>query len=92
MLFRQMRVKENGKSITRIWPEEDWIIVKCPSIVTKGELEAVQSKIAQNKKFSPRNTKNTYLLQNIVKCGICGKSMYVAVHGQSKLYYVKLQI
>lgn len=86
--FRQIREKENGKYITRIRPEEDWLVVQCPAIVSKEEFEEAQLKIAQNKRFSPRNTKNTYLLQNIVKCGICGKPMYVALHGHSKYYYV----
>ncbi len=86
--FRQIREKENGKYTTRIRPEEEWLLVPCPSIVSKEEFESAQSKIAQNKQFSPRNTKNTYLLQNIVKCGICGKAMYVVLHGHSKYYYV----
>lgn len=86
--FRQIREKDNGKYVTRIRPEADWLVVQCPSIVSKEEFEGAQRKIAENKRFSPRNTKNTYLLQNIVKCGICGKAMYVALHGHSKYYYV----
>lgn len=86
--FRQIREKDNGKYITRIRPEEEWLVVQCPAIVSKEEFEEAKLKIAQNKRFSPRNTKNTYLLQNIVKCGVCGKPMYVALHGHTKYYYV----
>lgn len=86
--FRQIRQKENGKYVTRIRPEEDWLVVQCPAIISREEFQEAQMKIAQNKRFSPRNTKGTYLLQNIVKCGICGKPMYVTFHGTSKYYYV----
>lgn len=86
--FRHIKEKENGKYITRIRPKGDWLVVQCPAIVSKEEFDEAQLKIAQNKRFSPRNTKNTYLLQNIVRCGICGKPMYVALHGRSKYYYV----
>ncbi len=86
--FRQMREKQDGKYITRIRPAEEWLIVHCPPIVERKDFDNVQAKIAQNKQFSLRNTKHTYLLQNIVKCGICGKAMYVALHGHRKYYYV----
>jgi len=63
-------------------------IVQCPAIVSREEFDKVQDLVAEQKRFSPRNTQRTYLLQHLAKCGVCGKPMYIALHGQRKYYYV----
>ncbi len=86
--FRQRREKENDKHVTHIRDKGEWTIVQCPPIVSREDFIKVQAKAVQNKRFSPRNTRHAYLLQNIIKCGVCGQPMYVAMHGHSKHYYV----
>jgi site-specific DNA recombinase len=43
-----------------------------PPIVTEATWNAAQTWLTANKKFSPRNPKNAYLLKGLVRCARCG--------------------
>jgi site-specific DNA recombinase len=53
-------------------PEEEWIAISVPAIVTQEVFDRVQDKLAHNQQASPRNNKtNNYLLRGRVSCGQC---------------------
>ncbi len=58
----------------RARPEEEWITVPVPSIVSVHLWETANRVLDMNKKTSPRNGKNQYLLGGLVKCATCGSS------------------
>ncbi|MDF2634974.1 MAG: Resolvase protein [Pelosinus sp.] len=58
------------QKITR--PQEDWIPIPIPPIVTIDQFQAVRQILTENKRKSPRNTKHQYLLRNFLKCAVCG--------------------
>ena len=86
--FREIRKKVDGKWITEIRDEVDWITVPCPPLVSQELFDRAQSSVAENKRFSPRNTQRTYLLQHIARCGICGRSMTISQRGKQIDYYL----
>jgi site-specific DNA recombinase len=53
-------------------PEEEWIGISVPAIVTQEVFERVQDKLAHNQQASTRNNKTyNYLLRGLVSCGQC---------------------
>ena len=58
-------------------PEEDWIRVPVPAIITEETFEATQRVKRDNSMFSPRRTTpGTWLLRGLVVCGKCGVKSY----------------
>ena len=55
------------------WPLDDGskFILEIPQIITPEQFERVQKKLDAGNSFSPRNTKDVYLLQGIAYCGEC---------------------
>lgn len=88
MQFREKREKVDDKWVTTERDPAEWIAVPCPALVSREEFDAVQKMVAVNKRFSPRNTRHTYLLQYIARCGICGRPMTIAMRGKNTFYYV----
>jgi len=74
-------------------PQELWIPIQIPAIVTLEMWEASQTQIQRNKRLSTRNSKRNYLLRGILYCTLCGRSMIAyARHnkrqtGIDKVYY-----
>jgi site-specific DNA recombinase len=52
-------------------PEEDWIEVPVPPIVSQETFAQVQAKLAANQQTAARNTRHEYLLRALVNCGAC---------------------
>lgn len=73
------------KIITR--PEEEWIPIEVPAIVTKGIWDAAKQVLANNKLIAERNTKHEYLLRGIIKCGCCNRSMTGVCRVQKGIEY-----
>jgi site-specific DNA recombinase len=73
------------KIITR--PEEEWIPIEVPAIVTKKIWETTKQVLANNKFTSKRNTKREYLLRGIIKCGHCNRSMTGVCRVQKDIEY-----
>ncbi len=63
------RPHDTGMAVAR----EEWIAVApIPAIVTAGQYEVAQMKLARNQSFAKRNNKtNDYLLRALVSCGRC---------------------
>jgi site-specific DNA recombinase len=71
---RQSALHPVGKGQSqRLRPQEEWIPLRVPAIVTQEVFDRVQEKIAQNPRLAARhNTRHTYLLRSLVSCGHCG--------------------
>jgi site-specific DNA recombinase len=52
-------------------PEEEWIEVPVPPIVTEEAFAQVQAKLGANQQSAARNTRHEYLLRALVSCGAC---------------------
>ncbi len=55
-------------------PEEAWIAVPVPPIITRQVWEAAQERIANNREKLRRRSKYPYLLSGILRCGSCGRA------------------
>ncbi len=52
-------------------PEEDWITVPVPAIVSEEAFAQVQAKLDANQQGAARNTRHEYLLRALISCGAC---------------------
>src|SRR2546430_456569 len=52
-------------------PEEDWIAVPVPAIVSEEVFAQVQAKLDANQQTAARNTRHEYLLRALVSCRAC---------------------
>ncbi|GAB2771418.1 recombinase family protein [Streptomyces chlorus] len=55
-------------------PRQEWIEIPVPALVSEEVFALVERRLAENAKFSPRNTKEPALLQGLLVCDICGYS------------------
>ena len=52
-------------------PEEDWIAVPVPPIISEQAFAQVQAKLDTNQQGAARNTRHEYLLRALISCGAC---------------------
>ncbi len=52
-------------------PEQDWIAVPVPAIVSEETFAQVQAKLDANQRTASRNTRHQYLLRALTSCGAC---------------------
>ena len=52
-------------------PEEDWIAVPVPPVVSEEAFAQVQAKLDANQQGAARNTRHEYLLRTLISCGAC---------------------
>ena len=52
-------------------PEQDWITVPVPPVVSEETFAHVQAKLDANQQGAARNTHHEYLLRALVSCGAC---------------------
>src|SRR5271165_4330506 len=52
-------------------PEEDWIAVPVPPVVSEQAFAQVQAKLDANQQGAARNTRHEYLLRALISCGAC---------------------
>src|SRR5215472_2887694 len=72
-------------------PREEWIDVPVPPIVSEEVHALAARRLAQNKRFAARNTKEPSLLQGLLVCEHCGYAYYRTSTRTSarKLYYYR---
>ena len=68
--------KAQIKHARRKRPEEEWIAINVPQIISESDLEQAQERLKKNKELSPRNTREPSLLQGLVVCGLCGQPFH----------------
>lgn len=75
-LFRQSVTKtgQNTREIKNL-PREDWIPVPVPPIIDYKTFLKAQEQRQKNKRYTKRNTVHEYLLQGILYCSLCQRSM-----------------
>src|SRR5215470_11724458 len=52
-------------------PEQDWIAVPVPPVVSEQTFAQVQAKLDANQQGAARNTRHQYLLRALISCGAC---------------------
>jgi site-specific DNA recombinase len=66
-----------AKSTCRDKPQDEWITVDVPAIVSSDLFQAAQQQLARNKQLSQRNGRGErYLLQGLTVCARCGYAFY----------------
>jgi hypothetical protein len=55
---------------------EEWIGIKVPAIISRELFERVQARLKKNK-AAYRNPRHPALLSNLVRCGACGRNVFV---------------
>jgi site-specific DNA recombinase len=76
-----------GKSYV-LKPEEEWIAISVPPIISQEEFARVQEKLAHNQQTARRNTQHRYLLRGHVSCGQCHLTAAARTTPQGYQYYV----
>src|SRR6266496_1349988 len=69
-------------------PEEDWITVPVPPIVSEETFAQVQAKLDANQQGAARNTRHEYLLRALVSCGACRLSCTGRQAAKGYRYYL----
>jgi site-specific DNA recombinase len=68
---------KHARSSNEARPRSEWISIPVPAIVDQGSFDAVQARMEENMRFSPRNNqKYEYLVSGLVRCKGCGYAMY----------------
>lgn len=68
--------KQSGnKSIQKIKPEEEWVYMKIPSIISEEQFNYAQDLLGQGRRRSTNYGKHDYLLSGLVRCGVCNGTM-----------------
>jgi site-specific DNA recombinase len=72
-------------------PTEDWIDIAVPAIIDEDTFAAAGRRLAENRRFSARNTKEPSLLMGLVSCQSCGYAYYrTSTRTKTrKLYYYR---
>lgn len=68
--FNKTKRTSNNTRVSR--PEDEWIAVQVPAIISHELWEAAQRTAQENKILSPHNTRRIYLVQSRLKCANCG--------------------
>jgi site-specific DNA recombinase len=69
-------------------PQEDWIAVPVPAIVSDETFAQVQAKLDTNQQSAARNTRHQHLLRALVSCGLCRLSCTVRRTQAGYRYYL----
>ena len=69
-------------------PEQDWIEVPVPQIVSEEIFAQVQAKLDVNQQGAARNTRHEYLLRALVSCGACRLACTGRQPGAGYRYYL----
>ena len=91
---RQARLQ--GRSISRHHakydrPREDWITIAVPAIIDEETFEAAARRLADNRRFAARNSKEPSLLMGLAACSYCGYAYYRTSTrtAKRKIYYYR---
>jgi len=76
---RQARLQ--GRTVSRHQahyerPQEEWITIAVPAIIDEDTFEIVARRLADNRRFAARNSKEPSLLMGIAACSACGYAYY----------------
>jgi site-specific DNA recombinase len=67
----------SDKTCRRLKPQEEWVAIAVPPIISKELFDLAQAQLARNRVLSFRNNrKYNYLLRCLLRCGTCGLAMF----------------
>jgi site-specific DNA recombinase len=73
----RQRGERHGRRLTRTdQPAEKWTLIPVPPLITEQTFALAQARLADNARFSKRNTKDLTLLQGVLVCRECGYACY----------------
>ena len=85
-----------GRGISRHYakrdrPKEEWITIEVPAIVSEDTFELAARRLAENRRFSARNSKEPSLLMGLAACQSCGYAYYRTSTrtAKRKIYYYR---
>ena len=91
---RQARLQ--GRSVSRHHakydrPKDEWITIAVPAIVDEGTFELAERRLADNRRFAARNSKEPSLLMGLAACQSCGYAYYRTSTrtAKRKIYYYR---
>jgi site-specific DNA recombinase len=68
-------------------PQEEWIPIRVPEIISADTWQRAQERLAMRKKFAQRNNaKNFYLLRSLLVCQVCGHTLVGNASQGRKIY------
>ncbi len=72
-------------------PRQEWIEIPVPAIISEETFALSNERLEQNKRLSPRSTKEPTLLQGLLVCQQCGYAFYrcSARTSKRKIYYYR---
>jgi site-specific DNA recombinase len=75
------RARLQGRAVSRHHanydrPKEEWVTIAVPAIVDEATFELAERRLADNRRFSSRNSKEPSLLMGLVACQSCGYAYY----------------
>ncbi len=81
-ILNRTRTTERGKELR---PEDEWITVAVPAIISRELFLESQRRHEENKQFSPRRLKDEerWLLRGLLRCALCGHAI-ICVRTSSK--------
>jgi site-specific DNA recombinase len=81
--------KGAGGESCRLRPQDEWIGVRVPAIVSADLFAHARERLAQNQQWATRNTRGEYLLRCLVSCRRCGLAHQVYNNGRYAYYQCK---
>ena len=86
---RKSALRPAGRGISHApRPEQDWIEVPVPPVVSAETFAQVQAKLDTNQQSAARNTHHEYLLRALVSCGACRLACTGRQTGAGYRYYL----
>jgi site-specific DNA recombinase len=90
------RARLQGRAVSRHHanynrPKEEWVTIAVPAIVDEATFELAERRLADNRRFSSRNSKEPSLLMGLVACQSCGYAYYRTSTrtAKRKIYYYR---
>jgi site-specific DNA recombinase len=74
-----------GKQVPR--PEEEWIAVSVPEVISREMFDKVQERLQMNLEQAKRNTKREYLMARGLRCATCGYTFVGRTRTERNRYY-----
>ncbi|WEG14195.1 recombinase family protein [Pullulanibacillus sp. KACC 23026] len=89
MLGNKHKPKEERVPMT-MRPKEEWIKIDCPAIIDKAAFNYAQRILSQSRRRWAKESRHSYLLSGLLRCGDCGNTMTGRQHtnwGKKVFYY-----
>ncbi|WP_048600657.1 recombinase family protein [Rubeoparvulum massiliense] len=75
MLVNKYKINDDERIPMKLRPEEEWIVVDSPAIISEEQFEHAQQLLAESRRRWAKQGVRTYLLSGLVRCGTCHNTM-----------------